>query len=233
MYRISSRGPGGVNIVLYGMENKQSILTRFFRQGIHHKQDILRGFYMLYAFLMGLWILFAYWTSQNVNRAAVYEVGIMSGQIALITFCAVITPGILRRFGIRNMMTSFLMVIRRHLGITMFSLAFLHYSSIRLLPILFGGAPLIVPPPLFEFMGVAALYTLAPVFITSNDLSVSKLGPWWRRIHSMVYFIVWLLFLHVAFQDIGIWTFLIGFFAVAETASLIYVAVAGNTQKAV
>jgi len=213
------------------MENKQSIVTQLFRQGIHHKPDIIRGFYMLYAFIVGLLVLFAYWTTQNLNRAAIYEVGEMSGKLALITFCIVITPGILRRFGIRNMLTSFLMVIRRHLGITMFSLAFLHYSSIRLFPIIFGGVPPIIPPPLFEFIGVAALYSLAPIFITSNDSSVSKLGPWWRRIHSMVYFIVWLLFLHVALQEVGIWTILIGLFALAETASLIYIAVVGNKQK--
>lgn len=212
------------------MENKQTLVTGIFREGIHHKQDIVRGFYMLCAFIFGLLILFAYWTAQNVNRAAIYEVGEMSGQLALITFCVVITPGILRRFGMRNMLTSFIMVIRRHLGITMFSLAFLHYSSIRLFPIVFGGIPPVIPPPFFEFMGVAALYSLAPIFITSNDVSVRRLGTWWRRIHSMVYFIVWLLFLHVAFQEIGIWTILIGIFAIAETASLIYVAVSGRKE---
>lgn len=214
-----------------GMENNQSIITRFFRQGIHHKPDIIRGFYMLYAFIAGLLVLFAYWTTENLNRAAIYQVGMTSGQLALILFCIVITPGILRRFGVRNMMMSFLMVIRRHLGITMFLLSFLHYSSIRLFPVIFGGVPFVVPPPFFEFMGVAALYTLAPIFLTSNDTSVSKLGSWWRRLHSMVYFIVWLIFAHVALQEVGVWTILIGLFALAESASLIYVAVSGNKKK--
>ncbi len=213
------------------MENKQPILTRFFRQGIHHKQDLIRGFYMLYAFIAGLLVLFAYWTTQNINRAAMYEVGTTSGQLALVIFCVVITPGILRRFGIRNMMTSFLMVIRRHLGITMFSLAFLHYASIRLFPIIFGGVPPVIPPPLFEFMGVAALYALSPIFVTSNDISVRKLGAWWRRIHSMVYFIVWLIFAHVALQRISIWTVTIGIFAVLEVVSLIKAAVEGHANN--
>ncbi len=206
------------------MENKESLLTRFFRQGIHHKQDIVRSFYLLYACIVGFLILFAYWTTQNSNRAAIYEVGLISGQTAIVIFCIIILPGILRRFGIRNMMTSFIMTIRRQLGITMFLLAFLHYSSIRLFPIVFGGLPLTVPP-FFEFMGVSALYALAPLFVTSNDVSVRKLGPWWRRIHSMVYFIVWLIFLHTALQRISIWSVLIGIFAIAETASLIKAAV--------
>lgn len=210
------------------MNNTDSFLTRFFRQGIHHKQDVVFGFRLLYGIIAALLVVFAYWTFLGVNRSIIYSLGTLAGQLAVVMFCISILPGILRRFGNRGMMIAFLTSIRRQVGVSMFLLSFLHYAALRLWPLLFGGVSLMVPPPTFELLGVAALYALAPLYLTSNDFSVKKLGVWWRRIHSMVYFVVWLIFGHVALQEFGVWTMLIGIFALLEIGSLFYAAGRGS-----
>ncbi len=213
------------------MQNSDSLITSFFRQAIHHKPEIMKGFKVLYVLIVFLLMLAAYMTSQNLSRSLVYEVGTLSGTIAGYLFCLSIAPGILRRFGMRGMFVSFLMSIRREVGISMFAFSFLHYAAIRLFPIVFGGEPLIVPPPLFELLGVASLYSLAPIFITSNNWSVKTMGAWWRRLHAMVYFIVWLLFAHVALQEFEGLAIVLGIFALLEAGSLFYAAGQGKALK--
>lgn len=213
------------------MNNQESLLTRFFRQAIHHKQDIILGFRMLYMLVAAILVLFAYWTAISVNRSIIYSVGTLAGQVAVVFFCLSILPGILRRFGVKGMMIAFLTSVRRQVGVSMFLFAFLHYASLRLWPFVFGGMTPVIPPPVFELLGVASLYALAPLFITSNDLSVKKLGVWWRRIHAMVYFVVWLIFAHVALQEFEGWAIVLGIFALLEAGSLFYAAGHGNGQK--
>jgi DMSO/TMAO reductase YedYZ heme-binding membrane subunit len=60
------------------------------------------------------------------------------------------------------------------------------------------------------------------MFLTSNNLSVKRLGKWWKRLHRVVYIVVWLLVLHTGLQRISVWTYFIGVFAVLEIGSLIY-----------
>lgn len=166
----------------------------------------------------------AYLTGANLSRPLIYEVSLVSGQVALVLFWISLIPGIARRLHIRTVCTAFLMTIRRQIGIVMFLLSIVHYSGIRLFPVLFGGVPLHLPPPPFELMGVAALYILFALYITSNDWSVHILGAWWRRIHAMSYFAVWILFLHVAMQRVSIWSIGTGMIAALEIGSLVYIA---------
>lgn len=193
-----------------------------FIQAIRHKARLFRSFYVLYVFLCGLYGLFTFWSIEGTHRAVIYEAGIHAGQIAVVLFCFSILAGIMRRFGIRHASVAFLTSIRRHLGISMFALAFLHYSSIRLFPILFGGVALNLEPPLFELFGVLSFFLLSPLFFTSNDWSVRHFGVWWKRIHSLVYIIVWSIFLHLSFQEVSVFSVLIGVCAVLETISLGY-----------
>ncbi len=183
------------------------------------KKEIINIFRVLYAFVIGLLVLFAYWTSMGVNRSAIYEVGTTSGQIAAWLFVATLLPGIARRFKVQHIVFTFLMFIRRQLGVSMFLLGFLHYASIRLFPILFAGVPLNLSPPTFEILGFFVLYSLVPLYITSNDFSVKKLGVWWRRIHSIAYITVWLIFGHVALQEFEGVAVVLGLVAILELAS--------------
>ena len=167
-------------------------------------------------------LVFAIWTSRGINTAFIYETGEISGQIAAALFCLSILPGISRRLKFKAPMVTLLMIIRRQLGIAMFSVAFLHYSSIRLFPIIFAGVPMNLSPPVFEIFGVLTLFPLFFLFITSNNFAVKSLKSWWGRVHKIVYISIWALFLHIALQEFGIWTIVIGTFALMETLSLFY-----------
>lgn len=200
-----------------------SLTTHFFRLVIHHKEEMVKGFRFVYGLIGIMIVLLAWWIWRSEQMALTYQIALWSGKMSIVLFCFSILPGILRRFGIRNMFLASLMSIRRQIGVTMFLLSLLHYVGLRLFPVILGGAPLMIPPPTFEFIGVLALYSLFALYVTSNDASVKKLGPWWRRLHTMTYGIVWLLFLHTAMQRTSVWSILIGVFAALEIASLVYV----------
>jgi len=199
------------------------LATHFFKLIIHNKESVVKGFRFVYGLIGIAMLLMAWWIWRSEQMALTYQTSLWSGQLAIVLFCVSILPGILRRFGIRSMFTASLMSVRRQIGVTMFLLSLLHYMGLRLFPVLLGGVPLMIPPPTFEFIGVLALYSLFALYVTSNDASVKKMGAWWRRLHTMIYGIVWLLFLHTAMQRTSIWSILIGVFAALEIASLVYV----------
>jgi sulfoxide reductase heme-binding subunit YedZ len=95
-----------------------------------------------------------------------------------------------------------LMLYRRQLGVTMYVLALTHLLWSRFLPTLTAGGDIWLFSP-FEIAGLFAFILLTPIFITSNDWSVINLKSWWDTIHSLVYVVIWLLFLHVGLQTAG------------------------------
>lgn len=184
-----------------------------------NKKEIINIFRVLYAFVTGLLVLFAYWISNGINSNVISEGGQLSGTIAAWLFIATLLPGIARRFKVQHIVFTLLMFMRRQLGVSMFLFGVLHYSSLRLFPVLFGGVPLNLSPPVFEILGFFALYSLIPLYITSNDYSVKKLGAWWRRVHSIAYISVWLIFGHVALQEFEGVAIVLGIVAILELAS--------------
>ncbi|MDP4011156.1 MAG: ferric reductase-like transmembrane domain-containing protein [Candidatus Roizmanbacteria bacterium] len=186
------------------------------------RKEILIVFRFWYIYITSYMVLFGYWTSLGIERVKIQRVGLLSGQIAVWFFIATLLPGIARRFKIQHIAFTFLMSIRRQLGVSMFLLGLLHYASLRLFLVLFAGVPLDMTPPVFEIFGFFALYSLVPLYITSNDYSVKKLGVWWRRVHSIAYITVWLIFGHVALQEFEGVAIVLGIVAILEVASLIY-----------
>ena len=91
------------------------------------------------------------------------------------------------------------MLYRRHLGISMFLLAFIHQSLSRVLPIIvrFGIGPELMNAAPYELMGTLTLALLFPLWITSNDVSMKILGKNWKRLHALTYVALFFLFLHV------------------------------------
>ena len=148
--------------------------------------------------------------------------GKIAGDSALVFFCLTLIPGIARRFKIRLVLFQILMLFRRQLGISTFLLGFLHYGILQLFPILFAGVPLNTSPSVFEIFGVLTLYPMTLLFLTSNDLSVRKLGKWWKVLHSLSYILVWTLFFHVALNERELLAVVIGIFVLLETGSLVY-----------
>ena len=150
-----------------------------------------------------------------------YKTGVWAGRAALVFFVITSLPGMARRFDIRHKFFSLLMIFRRYLGITTYLLALMHASFVRLVSLLAGFEPWF-PRPLFEMFGTVALALLFPLFLTSNDRSVARLGVWWQRMHNLFYLIMWLIFAHAAIQRVSIWSVLIGMTGIAEIMSFVW-----------
>lgn len=157
----------------------------------------------------------------NYDTVFFYTYGMILGLISFIFFAIAITPGMLGRFGVRNKIITWLTVYRREFGKTMFLLALTHYLTIKIFPLIKSQS---IPDfPLYQTIGFIALNLALLLFITSTDWAQKKLGLWWKRLHRLVYIIVWLIFLHVALaQGLTIISFIILLIAILETTSLAY-----------
>lgn len=150
-----------------------------------------------------------------------YELGTNLGKIALIVYSATLIPGIARRFGVNHSILIILTAYRRQLGILTYLLAFTHYFWIR--GVFTVVALEIFLPPYFEMAGIFALFLLTPLFITSNDFALTKLGKWWKRLHRLTYIALALVFVHTALQDLSFWSVLAGTILTLEVVSWLYV----------
>lgn len=128
-------------------------------------------------------------------------VGAFSGKFSIWTFWIIAIPGIFQRFRVKNKLQKiqlFLMKHRRYLGIIMFNFAFIHFMWMRGFDIIQSGIPRNIP--LYQVFGSFALILTTPLFLTSNNFSVKKLGKYWKTLHTLVYPIMFLLVLHTALQ---------------------------------
>lgn len=132
------------------------------------------------------------------------ELGGELGQWAVRMLWIVATPGILKRFGVKGVFQNvqiILMKSRRRLGDITFMLAFNHFLLVQGFFYLKVGLPNLLRLPLFIYFGAAALTVLFPLLITSNNYSVRTLKENWQRIHNLIYLAVWLIALHLLFND--------------------------------
>lgn len=185
-----------------------------------YKKYILVSFACVYALVFAMFILSAFVIKANPTNALLYELGKNAGTLSALLFVVTLIPGIAKRLTWKLHLFALLMIFRRQLGILVFAFGALHYSILRLFPVLFGGAPIPKTIPTFEFLGIITLFPMVFLFITSNNWSVKKLGKWWKRIHMFVYLAAWFLFFHVGLQEIGLLTFALGITALLEVVSL-------------
>ncbi len=131
------------------------------------------------------------------NFALLLELGGKFGTISLLFYALTLLPGILKRLQILPVIQVTLMLFRRQFGIFMFLFAVNHSGYSMLFPTLaLTGAP---PMQLStrEIFGTIAEFILFPLFITSNDLAVRKLGTWWNVIHKLTYVALLFIFGHI------------------------------------
>ncbi len=144
------------------------------------------------------------------------------GLISALFFCITITPGIIRRSNINflGQIPVHLLYARAQLGLIMFFTALGHYLMMVLMPFLKSG----IKPNIQAYFvfGLLALFLSFWLALTSNQLSKKILKKHWKTLHSLVYIIVWLIFLHIALIKISPISILVGLFAIVETISLIY-----------
>lgn len=115
-------------------------------------------------------------------KALEHELGLLALQIMVAGLC--ITP--LRRYAGLNLLR-----FRRALGILCFTYVALHLLvwlvlDVQTLERVWAD---IVKRP-YITIGMTAFVLMIPLALTSNDLSVRKLGPLWRRLHKLTYIVV-------------------------------------------
>ena len=115
-------------------------------------------------------------------KALEHELGLLALQIMVAGLC--ITP--LRRYAGLNLLR-----FRRALGILCFTYVALHLLVWLVLDVqsLERVWADIVKRP-YITIGMTAFVLMIPLALTSNDLSVRKLGPLWRRLHKLTYIVV-------------------------------------------
>ncbi|MBI4037426.1 ferric reductase-like transmembrane domain-containing protein [Candidatus Curtissbacteria bacterium] len=178
---------------------------------------------LVYLAIVGFWPV-AYLSTVGIlpGSSYLYSLGVKFGQGAITLLGIVVIPGILGRFGIEIPITRTITLFRRRLGILVFLLGLTHYLLVRLLSIILGYIKFQIFPPLFELLGMSTLSLLFLLFLTSNNKSVRSLGKWWKRLHRLIYLVLWLLVFHTGLQRISKWTLFIGLFALLEIISFIY-----------
>jgi methionine sulfoxide reductase heme-binding subunit len=149
-----------------------------------------------------------------------YRIGSKAADIAVLFLIATSIPGIARRFHLQHKFIMLCMLFRRQLGIATFMFALVHVCYITLFPEIFFHAPLIATN-LQNLAGWTTFLLLIPLFLTSNDVSVRRMGTWWHKVHAIIYGILWVLVVHTFFSEES-WFTLIGITAVAQIGSFLY-----------
>ena len=196
-------------VFLWLVKNKNLVIKLFFLAHILLTINILAAAYFVALIADG-----------NEIGVMYYDLGGKFGTLAALAFLVTITPGIAKRFGIRHPVFNIVQTFRRHFGIATFLLTLTHYAVLRLVPMMTWQSFSL--PPFRETLGFLAFCLFFVMFITSNDFSMKRLGKWWGRLHMAAYVIIWLVFGHVALEEIGPLTLLLGVYALAEWTSLIY-----------
>lgn len=187
-----------------------------------HKANIVRAFYFFFLIYFPVIALGGYFIASKSELVSISVLlGNYSAKFAVLAFFGATYPGMLGRFGIKNPIITLGMMFRREVGIASFFFALGHASLFYIIPKLVFGLPLL-QFLVFELFGVVAFLLLTMLYVTSNKYARQVLGPWWKKLHSLVYVIYWLIFAHVVIQGISITSVLIGISAVLELASLIY-----------
>ena len=151
-----------------------------------------------------------------------YNLAVNFGRVGIVFYILTVLPGMFRRFGFKHKYISILMIFRRYLGIFMFLSVLIHFFVIRGADMLFSKVTITLVPPLFQQLGIIALFLLIPMFLTSNDVSVKFLGVWWKWIHKLTYIIIWFVMLHVVLQRVSLWSVLISVVLIGQVASFFY-----------
>lgn len=126
-----------------------------------------------------------------------FEVGRKLGSLSALFYIATLIPGILKRFNVLPLTRAAFRLPRRQFGVTMFIFAFVHQWLVRSIPVVLETGSFL-PINNHVLAGMISITLLFPLWLTSNDYSVKKLGKWWDYIHSLTYVAMFAILLHVA-----------------------------------
>lgn len=165
--------------------------------------------------------MFVYMFEPRTYIEVWFESGRKFGQLAVIFYLLSLVPGMLKRYQILPITRAGFMLLRRELGISMFIIAFVHQTLVRIYPIIIEGGGVFFPAPGYVYWGIASLALLFPLWLTSNDYSVRKMGQSWHTIHAFTYVALLTIFLHVALVGNRTMAIFMGLGILAELGSWI------------
>lgn len=176
---------------------------------------------------------------ESIKVFEIKNIGKKLGSLSAILFCLAITTGIINRFQnltIKNLgldinlgqkifqkfkpVSNHLMYSRTQIGIAMFVSALSHYLLVVIVPVVKYSREIQLQN--YLIFGFLALFLSFWLAITSNSFGKKILKNKWKQLHSLVYVIVWLIFLHTALIEISMISIIILIFAILETFSLMY-----------
>lgn len=212
------------------MQQLRALLLQLQKNIVMRRNLIIRAFQIFEVMLVIAYAYAAYlvMTNYDVIALTLLEFGGLLGEVAIIFYVLTLLPGLITRLQwwpqLTQPISGMLMPFRRHLGISMFILVFLHMGFTTTLH--FFAQPDFDPSKiellLFQQIGVFAWWALFPLWLTSNDLSVKFMGKWWKRVHRLTYLALFLIFLHVTLIQTK-WLFLIGAVGILELISWVKV----------
>jgi sulfoxide reductase heme-binding subunit YedZ len=137
------------------------------------------------------WLALGYLTGRSFYGEMVHA----SGDWAIWFLMAALAVTPLRRLFPRRAWTAWLLPRRRYFGVAAFAYAALHTAVYVLRQ---GELPRILAEALEAGLltGWLAFAIFVPLALTSNDASVRRLGPAWKRLHRAVYAAAILSFAH-------------------------------------
>ena len=147
-------------------------------------------------------LILDFWLDERYYSELMYESGLLSVQLLILCMC--ITPFRLLTQSIRWLkpVNRRLLRSRRYFGVACFGYGVIHLLVyLREYPDIADILNQAFRPEIAT--GWIAMFALTVLAITSNDISVKRLGDRWRTLHQLIYLIAILLYLH--------W-YLIGFF---------------------
>lgn len=218
----------------------QKILLTVQKFVLPRRLHILQLFLLAESLLMLMWAGIFWYAGNNYGAVSglVYFLGSKLGVISLLCYILTLTPGILKRLNwlpqITQTIITLLTLFRRHFGILMFLTAFVHMSFTTTLPQLvaynfdFSRITFLS----YQFVGLIGWILLFPLWLTSNDMAVRRLGPWWKRLQNMTYLALFFIFAHVALQGESL-SILLLFVGIMEVVSRIVQQKKLRTQAAV
>lgn len=146
------------------------------------------------------------------------------GWAASAIFISTLLPGIITRFNWKGWVSEIgktIFFARTQLGISMFFAAFLHYFlKVKSLIQTNNFPPKEVE--LYFVFGMLALLLSLILFLTSNQLSKKILKKNWFRLHKLTYAILFLVFLHVAVLERGLFMGIFGLMIILEIGSFVF-----------
>ncbi|MFZ5376058.1 MAG: hypothetical protein ACOZAN_00105 [Patescibacteria group bacterium] len=135
-----------------------------------------------------------------------YQLASKAGNLSVLFLVLTLLPGILARFSVDGGFLAdgwllkirvLLMSLRRYFGINMYLFGFFHYLWLRVLPSMLLSRGSMLAKNLFEVFGWLVLLVGLPLFLTSNDWSVKKLGRLWKRLQNFVFLMMLFLIGHL------------------------------------